>query len=91
MFVPLFLETPENVPRPVSDKYSVSSDQDGFIAQNQKISPQKALVHCTKPKNSPTKKPACFQLGYSQMPGKRISALEFSNCFNPLSQCYPVI
>jgi hypothetical protein len=57
-----------------------------FIAQKPNF-PQKirSLVHCTKPKFFPRKKPSCFfatrkdMESYIQMPGKRILALEFSN------------
>jgi hypothetical protein len=57
-----------------------------FIAQKQNFpqKPSKALVHCTKPNIFPRKKNAFFATrkdveSYTQMPGKCILALEFSN------------
>jgi hypothetical protein len=69
MFVPRLLETPRKAL---------------VHCTKPKLSPEKALVHCTKPKNVSRKKNPFFATrkdveSYSQMPGKRILALEISN------------
>jgi hypothetical protein len=66
MFFPLLLETPKNVPRPVSDKYSESSlvgsgwsNKALVHCTKPTFSLEKALVRCTKLNNFPQKK-KCF-------------------------------
>jgi hypothetical protein len=75
MFVPLLLETPKNVPRPVSDK-KFPQKMHSFIAQNQNF-PQKKHSFFAQNQKFPPEKNAFFATrkteSYSQMPGKRIS------------------